>query len=182
MGFKRERIQNPTLRYEMGKARSLTPVNAVAATGTLTFTDVVADGQTVTIGSSVYEFDTNSSVTAGRIAVDVSGGVTASAAVTALVAAITANTASQVSAVDGAGDTVVVTAKTKGATGYNTIGTTETCTNASWGAVTLAGGVDGTPALKGEIAFDTGYIYIFNGDDNLSLSADKWERTATASY
>lgn len=181
MGFNRSRIQNPTLRYEMGKARRLTPVNAVASTGTLTFTDVAIDTQTVTIGTEVYEFTTDGEIPAAHIAVDISAGATAPAAVTALVAAITANTASLWTAVDGAGDTVVISAKTKGAA-MNGTATTETCTNASWGAATTASGVNGTPGLKGEVAFDDSYLYIFNGDDNLSLSADKWERAATTAY
>jgi phage tail sheath gpL-like len=180
-GFKREKMQNPTLREQLGRARAATPVNAVAATGTLTFTGVAIDTQTVTIGDDVYEFDTDSTYTAGNIPVDISGGATAPAAVTALVAAITANTASLFDAADGAGDTVVLTAKTKG-TASNGIATTETCTNASWGAAVTASGVDGTPGLSGELAYDASYLYVFNGADNLSLSADAWERVSTSAY
>lgn len=122
---------------------SSTPLAGVKAVGTLTFTGVVADTQTVTIGSEVYEFDTTGAVTAGRILVDVSGGVTASDAVTALVAAITANSAI-VTAVDGTGDTVVVTYKWVGTDG-NSIATTETLTNGSWGDTTLKTGQFATP-------------------------------------
>jgi len=110
------------------------------AAGTLTFTGVVADGQTVTIGASVYEFDTGGGVTPGNVAVNVSGGVTAPLAVTALVAAITGDAAAVVTAADGTGDTVVCTAKAWG-TAPNAYATTTTCTNATWGAVTLTGGV-----------------------------------------
>ena len=113
-----------------------------AATGTLTFTGVVADGQTVTIDNEVYEFDTNGAVTQGNIQVNVAGDQTAAAAITALVAVITINS-TKVTAVDGAGDTVDVTAKVPGAAA-NAFATTETCTNASWGNVTLVGGVDPT--------------------------------------
>jgi hypothetical protein len=59
-----------------------TPVNASAATGTLTLTGVVIDGETVTInGVDVYEFcaDASQSLTAGStIAVDITAYVTAS--------------------------------------------------------------------------------------------------------
>lgn len=48
----------------------------------------VLDTETITIGTSVFEFDTNSSITAGNIKIDVSGGATASAAITAAVTAI----------------------------------------------------------------------------------------------
>jgi hypothetical protein len=117
-----------------------------AATGSLTFTGSVSDGETVTIGGRVYEFDTAAnpgSITAGRVRVNVNGGATASAAVTALVTAITGDSSAVVTAVDDTGDVVTVTAKTtySGAAG-NLIATTETCANASWGDVTLSGGAD----------------------------------------
>lgn len=50
---------------------------AVAATGTLTFTGVTKDGETVTIGNRIYEFDTDGSVASGNVAVDTSGAATA---------------------------------------------------------------------------------------------------------
>ena len=150
--------------FEMSEAFSNLSIAAVSvicaagdgtkAAGTLTFTGAVSDGETVTIGSDIYEFDTNGVVNGSNIAVDVSGGATAPAAVTALVAAITASATEAVSAADGTGDTVVVTADYAGVgsdaiygTAVNTIATTETCANASWGAALLAGGVDGTKYL-----------------------------------
>lgn len=60
---------------------SATPVNAVAATETLTISGVVIDGETVSIGDDVYEFcaDTAQSLTAGStIAVDITAVSTAS--------------------------------------------------------------------------------------------------------
>lgn len=51
----------------------------------------VADTETVTVDGQVYEFDTNASITAGRILVDVSAAQTPTAATTALAAAINAN-------------------------------------------------------------------------------------------
>lgn len=135
-----------------------TPLAGVKATGTLTFTGVVADGQTVTIGSEVYEFDVDSSVTDGNITVDVSGGVTASDAVTALVATITANS-TIVTAVDGTGDTVVVTYNWVGTDG-NSIATTETCTNGSWGDTTLKTGQFATPVNCPAFIILSGVWYI----------------------
>jgi len=90
-----------------------------------------------------------------------SGGTDESAAnaVTAIVAAITGDGSAVVSAVDGAGDTVVVTALTKGVVG-DAIGTTETLTNGSWGAATLENGVDGTVGVQWEILTDASYLYI----------------------
>jgi hypothetical protein len=122
-----------------------TLTDGTKASGTLTFTGVVADGQIVTIGTRVYEFDTAvapGAITAGRVRVDVSGGVTAPQAVTALVAAITGDASAVVTALDGAGDTVAVTATAWG-TAPNAYATTTTCANASWAKVTLEGGTVG---------------------------------------
>jgi bifunctional ADP-heptose synthase (sugar kinase/adenylyltransferase) len=55
-----------------------------------------------------------------------------------------------VTAVDGAGDTLVATATTAGTAG-NALASTETMANASWGASTFAGGLDAEPS---EIEFD----------------------------
>lgn len=164
------------LAGKMSKLADLTPVNAVNAIGTLTFTGVVSDGETVTIGARVYEFDTDSSVTGGNIAVDVSGGATAAEAVTALVAAITADGTATVTAVDGADDTVVVTAKIAG-TAANATATTKTCANASWGTVTLAGGVNGTVASEAGVwGIDATYLYFSVAANTV---ADKnWRRVS----
>jgi hypothetical protein len=121
------------------------------ATATLTFSGVVSDAETVTIGTEVYEFDTaaEATITEGNIRVDVSGGATATEAVTALVTAITANTALALAGVDGDGDTVVVTCSAAGAldgSAGNAIAVAETCTNATWGTgvTKLSGGSDAT--------------------------------------
>ena len=116
------------------------------ATGTLTFIGTVSDEETVTIGTDVYEFDTDAveTITAGHIRVDVSGGATASDAVTALVSAI--GSGRDYSATDGVDDTVVVTYDIAGSSGE--ISTTTTCSNASWGASYLLGivcTITGTP-------------------------------------
>ncbi|NLE04716.1 MAG: hypothetical protein GX638_07950, partial [Crenarchaeota archaeon] len=89
-------------------------VQETPATGIVTFEGAVSDGDIVTIGTRVYEFDTDANpgdITAGRVRVDVSDVATASAAVTALVTAINGDTSAVVTAADGEPDTVVVTAK-----------------------------------------------------------------------
>lgn len=160
-------VNSGGVAFDVANVITGTPVNAVAATGTLTFTGVVADAQTVTIGTRVYEFDTNAAVTEGHIAVDVSGGVTAAAAVTALVAAITGDTDAVVTAVDGAGDTVVVTAKIAGVSG-NAIATTKVATNATWAQVHLTGGVNGTVGQDGALMKDTSYLYIATAENTVA--------------
>lgn len=54
---------------------------ATAATGTLTISSTVTDTETVTIGARVYEFDTHSTstITAGRVRVNISASATAAA-------------------------------------------------------------------------------------------------------
>lgn len=69
-----------------------TPQNAAFAAANLTISGNVADGETVTMGTEVYEFDTDGSVTAGNISVDVSvGGVGNVNAAAKLTTAINAN-------------------------------------------------------------------------------------------
>jgi hypothetical protein len=286
-----------------------TPVNAVAATGTLTLTGVVVDGETVTIGDDVYEFDTHATetVTSGHIAVDVSGGSTvaaqgtltldtlptdgdtihigsttyrfkstlaqandititaadlgatqdhlrktvngtgvagtdyytgtvtphatvsmsaftadaailtakaggtagnslattetftagtnvfddttlgtttagvdptASEAVTALVTAITASTTEPVTAADGTGDTVVVTAEVPG-TEAESIATSTTAAHGSFGDTTLVDGVDGTLGTAWELRADSDYLYLCIADNTVADA--NWRRVSVGS-
>ena len=261
-----------------------TPVNAVAATKTLTISGVVIDGETVTIGTNIYEFcaDTAQSLSTGTIAVDIEANATKSAgtltidtqptagdtmtigtkvytfvpvgtanadgevsigtdlataktaivaaingtdgistahtlvsaaafvvndcvitalvggvagdliattetftavsnvfnavtlgttvvgvdcvqadAVTALALAITTSDTQGVGAVDGAGDTVILTADTKGVVG-NSIVIGETMANGAFagGAVLLSGGVNGTVGVQWEVKVDSSYLYV----------------------
>lgn len=179
MAYK-DKVKNPELKRIHMCLDSVTPVNAVQATGALTFSGVVSDGETVTIvsesGTDVYEFDDDSSVTEGNIAVDVSGGATASDAVTALVAAITASGNGDYSGADGTGDVVDITHTEYGTVG-NSVTTTETCANGAWGAATLEGGVDGTPGLKGQMYHDSSYIWVCQTED-MTLENHYWEYAA----
>lgn len=112
-----------------------------SATSTLTFTGVVSDGQTVTItsygSSQIYEFDTNNLITSGNVKVDVSAGASASQAVTALVNAINNNPQSNIEAVDGVGDIVVIYSKKTGVEGSDYT-TSETLVNGSWSGSTFS--------------------------------------------
>jgi hypothetical protein len=123
------------------------PNNAAKAIATLTISGNVADGEVVVIGSETYEIDTNGSVNAGNIRVDVSvGGVGAANAVTKLVAAITANS-TIVDAFDGIGNVVDIQAKNVGTEG-NDINVSKVMTNGSFGAgvTKLSGGLYATPS------------------------------------
>lgn len=125
---------------------------SVAATSTLTLTDIPTNGDTLTIGARTYTFEDVLTNVNGNIKI----GATAAATVTNIVSAINLGSGSgtryaaatvlhpTVSAVDGTGTTVVFTAKTAG-TGGNALVATESMSNATIsGAGTFAGGVAAT--------------------------------------
>lgn len=180
MGYYADFFKNPALRAIHGCLDNLTPVNAVQATGTLTISGVGVDGETITIGTDIYELDTDDSYTAGNIQVDISGGATASDVVTALVAAITASGDGTYSGADGAGDTVDITFGTYGTTG-NSTATTETMTNGAWGAATLENGVNGTPGKKGQMYQDDSYLYCCITKDT-GVTNHYWKRVAISTF
>jgi len=121
--------------------------SGVAATGTLTLTGNALNAETVTIDTKVYTFQTVLTDVDGNVLI----GATASDSLDNLIAAITLGAGSgtlyaasttlhpTVTAAAGAGDTMDASAKTEGTAG-NTIATTETLTNGSWGGATLSGG------------------------------------------
>lgn len=121
-------------------------VGGTEATGVYTLAGQVSDGDTVTIGDTVYTFRATPDE-----AYEVDIGADASGSIDNLIAAINAGAGAGtaygtgteahplVSAAAGTGDTMDVTALTAGTIG-NTIATTETGSNSSWGAATLTGG------------------------------------------
>jgi hypothetical protein len=134
-------------------------VDAVSNTTTDTVL-VIADAKG-TAGNTIVSTTTCLNATWG--AVTLTGGlatITAANAITALVAAITAND-TLVTAVDGAGDTVVATAKNVGTEG-NDIAVAETLANGTWGAgvTTLSGGLYATPAKTSGFIILNGVWYI----------------------
>ena len=100
---------------------------------------------------------------------------TASNAVTALVAAITASDTQGVGAADGAGDTVVLTADVAGEAGNNIL-VAEYMANGSFAgsATELAGGVDGTAGALGQMMIDETYLYVCIADN--SVDDKNWRR------
>jgi hypothetical protein len=158
------------------------PVNAKAAKATLTFTGVVSDAQTVTIGSEVYELKTSGNAGTGKIKVDISSGVTADIAVTKIADTINANSKLVTAVASTTNDTVVVTYKTVGTDG-NSVAVATTCTNASWGddVTALSGGQYGTPCPEsGTLVKDDTYHYVCtvagNKDDVV------WKRFTPVAY
>lgn len=158
------------------------PKNPHKASATLTFEGTVADGETVTVGSEVYEFKASGNAGTGKIKVDVSSGVTADIAVVKLKDAINANSALVTAVASTADDTVVVEYKTIGTEG-NDIGVSTTATNASWGedVLTLKGGSFGIPCpMKNIVVYATPYYYWCDQEGGeLTVS---WKRFTPASY
>jgi len=112
--------------------------------------NAIATTETFTAGTNVF---------AG---VTLAGGASCSAAnaITALVAAITANDTQGVGAAPGAGTTVVFTADVAGVIG-NAIILQESLVNATIaaGAELLVGGVDGTVGVQFQSMIDASYLY-----------------------
>lgn len=152
--------------------------NAVnpAATGTLTLLGNLADGNTVTIGTKTYTFQTvltniDGNVLIGAFAWDsidnlISAINLAAGAGTTYAAATTLHPT--VTAVAGAGDTLEATAKVLGVSG-NSIVTTAVSGAASWGAASLTGGVTETATIGGKVyTFDT---VLLNIDGHVLIAA-----------
>lgn len=101
----------------------------------------VADGETVTIGGDVYEFDDDDDFTEGNIQVDVSGGLTPTAASEALVDAIASQQGVEVITAVAISVNEILISPTSG------VGSALACTqtmggaNNAWGSATMYGGV-----------------------------------------
>jgi hypothetical protein len=129
---------------------------SAAATGTLTLTGNAGNTETVTIDTKTYTFQTVLTDVDGNVLI----GATASDSIDNLIAAITLGSGagtlyaasttlhSTVTAAAGVGDTMDATAKKAGETG-NSIATTDTLTNGSWGGATLSGGTGLVHILAG---------------------------------
>jgi hypothetical protein len=134
-------------RIDLSGAASL-----VAATATLTLSGNAVADETFTAAGRTYTFKA-ALTAADQILVGANAAATILNIVAAVNGAAGAGTTygtgtvahATVTAADGAGDTVVFTAKQKG-TGPNAYGSTETMTAGAFGGATFAGGVDASAA------------------------------------
>lgn len=153
-----------------------TPVNAVASQGTITMSGIATADETFVVDSQTFTWKATRGGT-GEVTI----GADAPAAVTNIVTAITEDLAT-VTAVDGAGDTVVITAETKGVSG-DSIVLTEASTNmavdgtGTLGATTA--GVDGTVGTANEIVQDASYVYVCLSTNTIADA--NWRRISVGS-
>lgn len=155
----------------------------IAATGILTLTGNAIAAETVTIGAKTYTWRAAVTTTANEVKI----GATASDSIDNLIAAVTAGAGSgtvygsattvnlTASASAGAGDTMTVTALTAGTSG-NSIVTTETMANGSFGGGTLSGGAVGASTIiatrKSATILASAPVSYYSNDATLNISLD----------
>lgn len=133
-----------------------------AAVGTLTASGTFTDTQTVVVGGKTYTTQTTLTNVDGNVLIGANAAATlqnlydainlTGTAGTQYAAAMTANTRVKATAVTAT--TLVVRALTPGEVG-NLIASTETQTNAAWGAATLASGAGNFTAWVAALEADT---------------------------
>ena len=156
-----------------------TPVNAVAASGTLTIATQPSLTDTITIGEKTYTFVAEVQADAdGEIGI----GADLAAAKVNIVAAINGtdgfNTAHPVvTAAAFSGDDCVITAATKGALA-NATATTTALDDATddFAAATLEGGIDGTLGINKMFMADATNLYVATGEQTVSDAT--WKKIA----
>lgn len=151
---------------EKANVLKLTPIQAVFATGTFTYTGSVVDGQTLTIGDEVYEADTDGDgVTGTNIAFATSFGATGSTSIIdGLVARINASGVNCTAVTGGTGRVLTVEWKVTGQAGAAGQVHCSASLTGVWTATSLIG-TDGTVAAEGTVSVDGDYLY-FTKDDN----------------
>ena len=159
-----------------------TPVSGVAATGTLTVDTQPTAGDTMTIGATTYTFRAaGTAAVAGEINLGANLAATKPLIVSAINGDSLNSANASVSAATFSSNNCTLTARVVGAAA-NSVATTETFTAGTnvFAAATLTGGVDGTPASKGDQLFDTSYVYIATANLNVTSTSGWYKRALTA--
>lgn len=165
-----------------------TPVNSAIATQTLTSDETApSDGDEIVIGDVTYTARTALTTDPDTVPYEVLIGASAAAFLDNLKLAINAGDGAGtnystgtvahplVTATTNTDTTQIIEAKTGGAAA-NEIATTETSDHLSWGDDVMAGGVDGTPGIKGMMLFDDTNLYIATQDNTISDAV--WRKIA----
>jgi len=150
------------------------PFGAVASKGTLTLAGIPADNDTITIGTKTYTWKTALTPTEGQVLIGGSAAIALDNLKAAINLAGTANTDYKcaaahptVTATTNTNTTQVVVALTTGVAG-DLIATTDVSANATWGAATLAGGVNGYVDVLGH----TAVVYLTPVNNGLNGTVD----------
>jgi hypothetical protein len=157
----------------------------VKASGTLTLTENADDGDTVTIGTTVYTLQD----TLTNVAFNVKIGASASVTIDNLIAAITLGSGSgtlyaaattvhpSVTAAAGSGDTMTVTAKVTGTAGNSIATTASLAGDSDFGAAVLANGAQPTAEQ-----FTDAFVAATNAAVASPINAVKISANETACY
>jgi hypothetical protein len=150
-----------------------TPVNAVAAVGTITVSGTPIADETMVIGGRTYTFKAARGGV-GEITLDANNATQ----VLNIIAATDLDS-TDVVCTDGTGDTVVVTAATKGTAGNAlvlTSGATGIAVNGTGTLGATVAGVNGTVAEARVLYADASYLYYTNGAN--AISGNGWRRVS----
>jgi phage tail sheath gpL-like len=173
-GNARQGVAFSTLRAALQGEALKTPVNAVAASGVVTFSGTPVADETLTIGTAVFTFKATRSAPF-QITINANNTTQGDNLVTAIAADLT-----NVTAVNSTG-TVTITAAVKGAAG-NLIALSESATGTAVSSVTngkLDGGIDGTVGAAGETCVDSTYLYAAIAEN--TVSGANWRRISLGS-
>jgi hypothetical protein len=129
----------------------------VRASGTITISGNIADGDYFTIGGVTYEFDTNSAWTAGRVQVYCSA-VTNTVAQTALSAVLKEYSRYKVQQPGAWAANILTLYAYDGGTPGNSVGLVKSGTNLAVSGANMTGGVDGA-LVYGSISVNGGIQY-----------------------
>lgn len=171
---KTERVPVSALRNSMLNLVQKTPVNAVAASGVVTFSGTPVANEKLTIGTQEFTFKATRAV-AFEITINANNTTQGDNLVTAITADLT-----NVTAVNSTG-TVTITAAVKGAAGNN-IALSEAATGTAVSSVTggkLDGGIDGTVGAANELCTDDTYLYVALAAN--TVADNNWRRIALGS-
>lgn len=132
----------------------------------ISFSGNVLNGETVTIGTDVYEFRTSGSPAAGHIKVDVSGGADPTSALAALGTAINAHA---IEPVDFDSGTVY---SNNAGTALNGLAVSTTSATGSWDNPTLRGGQFAILAKLGDFFFDNNAFHLWIAQNDITTGND----------
>ncbi len=166
-----------------GNSIATTETSATLSWGAATLASGAA-AETITIGGVVYTFQATLTNVANNILI----GVSAAATLDNVKAAINLDAGAgttyalataihpTVTATTNTNTTQLIEAKVAGTAG-NLIATTETSAHLSWTSTVMAGGINNTPANKGDELFDATHTYLATATMT-TASTTGWRRTA----